>query len=769
MASLQGSKWRRWDLHIHTPCTKLSNGYVGDNELAIWDKYMETLEASPVQAFGITDYFSCDNYFTLIEKYRAKYPDSKKVFFPNIEFRLAEAISLNNNNPHFHVIFDNNPLVCPKAEIDKFLATLKTLGETNSGVPISCADLQTSAQFSSASVSIEKLKEALKSTFGDSKPYLLGFPAKNDGVRSTDSNSPRKVLITDKIDKLSDLFFGDSSNKDYFLRYDRYESGESDPKPVTSGSDAHSFDDLERLEGNVSAFEPTWIKADLTFRGLQQICFEPEARVLIGSEPHVEVRKAQQATKFLAKLKINQISGYDEANGEWFKSVEIPLNSELVAIIGNKGSGKSALVDIIGLLGESKQEHHFSFLSNDHQNKKFKQRGYAENFVAELEWESSTKVSKSLDEKIDPIKPETVRYLPQNYFERLTNELEMEVFRDEIDDVVFSHVGQTDRLGKSTFRELQEFKTQQRTQETSALKASLRELNIEIVRLEDESDPLYRTSLEEQLKAKKAELDSLENEKTKQKEEKKPDAETDEQKELSEKINQFTELAKNLKDVGQRTTEAVSQKKNRLQKLTSLEQNLSAMGAQIIEQKQELKPVCEELDLNIEEIVTVEIKTDSIKELSLAVKTEIKALEKDNDLKFADDTDYNELKSIPDLHSAYAHIKEQIEKIKEQLGTPQRKYQAYLDKIAKWDAQRLVLIGSEEEPRPDTIRYLELQISYLDNQLPGKLLNAYSKRKEIFRKIFESKKQILIFYSDLKKSVETKLSDVRAKRFFCKY
>ena len=73
------------------------------------------------------------------------------------------------------------------------------------------------------------------------------------------------------------------------------------PKPVVSGSDAHSFDDLERLEGNVAGFEPTWIKANLTFRGLTQIVYEPESRVHIGSEPEVLARKAVQATKFLVK------------------------------------------------------------------------------------------------------------------------------------------------------------------------------------------------------------------------------------------------------------------------------------------------------------------------------------------------------------------------------------------------------------------------------------------------------------------------------------
>ncbi|GEM_PF-1650200 len=45
------------------------------------------------------------------------------------------------------------------------------------------------------------------------------------------------------------------------------------------------------------------------------------------------------------------MNGYNEEQGIWFKDIEIPLNYGLVAIIGNKGNGKSALTDIISLCG----------------------------------------------------------------------------------------------------------------------------------------------------------------------------------------------------------------------------------------------------------------------------------------------------------------------------------------------------------------------------------------------------------------------------------
>ena len=408
-----GSVWRRWDLHLHTPGTKLSNNFRCDKGGNVWKKYSQIIEESTVQVFGITDYFSCDSYYKFLSEHETHFPNSTKVFFLNVELRLSDAISPNSSNPHLHIIFDNDENKCRRRDIERFLTNLKTQGENASGTRISCSDLKTKSDFESASVAFEDVRKALRETFGEEKLYLLGFPAKNDGVRSTDMNSPRKILISDKIDKGCDLFFGNSDSTLHFLRTDRYEFGDSAPKPVVSGCDAHSFEDLVRLEGNDANFQPTWIKANPTFRGLMQICFEPRFRIYIGEEPTVEKRKRLQPTKIITSLEVTSTSGYTGSNGTWFENVDIKLNPELTAIIGNKGSGKSALVDIIGLLGESRQEKHFSFLADDQKKRKFRRPGFAENFEAKCIWESQKTISKNLSNFVDSSKPELVRYLPQ--------------------------------------------------------------------------------------------------------------------------------------------------------------------------------------------------------------------------------------------------------------------------------------------------------------------------------------------------------------------
>lgn len=757
----KGSEWRRWDLHLHTPETKLSDSYTDDGD--VWDKYVKVLEQSPVEAFGITDYFSADSYFSLITKYKEKYPETKKVFFPNLEFRLNESISKDHKNPHIHVIFSNDPVLCSQEKINTFLGNLETYQEDENGVTIKCSDLKTTENYNSATVSLKNIKKSLDKTFGKFKPYLIAFPAKNDGVRSTDNNSPRKILITDQIDRDSSLFFGGADSTDFFLSETRYSEGEALPKPVVSCSDAHSFDDLDRLEGNVAGFLPTWIKADLTFRGLKQICFEPAGRVFIGFEPTVEQRKTNQATKFISSLNINQIENYDESNGQWFKDVKIPISPELTVIIGNKGSGKSALVDIIGLLGDSRQNEYFSFLSDKGSNKKFKQRGYAENYEAKLEWQSSKTSTKNLDDNVDISKPETVRYLPQNYFEQLTNEIEIEEFQKKIEDVVFSHVEETERMGKSSFSDLQELKTQQNKQETSVLKAKLRELNIEIIDLEEQANPLYKEQLKEKLKSKKDELESLTT--AKPKEVQKLEQETDEQKKLSKKIEEFSKIQLLMENKGKEVVETLSSLKGRLQRLNSLLSSISSLKNTILGQTHELKPTCEELGIDIDQVIKSQIDTSPIDQKITDTQNTIKSLELSEHTEFNDNFTFSDLKSLPDLRGAYKYIEAQISILKEQLGAPQRKYQNYLEKLSKWNSQINDISGNESDPQSGTIKDLESKISYIEKDLTQKLSEKNSERHDTVKSIFESKKHILKFYSDLKKSVDDKLNAVKTDGF----
>lgn len=347
-----GSEWRKWDLHVHSPNTKLNDTFDSQGGNESWDKYCESLENSDVQVFGITDYFSVENYYTFDEKFKMKYPSSKKVFFPNVELRLEVSVNKKAEEVNLHIIFSNKT---KKAKIESFLSKLNTNISRNEAF-VSCKDLSTQADYESAGIDYKILKNTLKQIFGNDECYLIFAAANNAGLRP-DSNSPRKLNVTDEIDKICDGFFGGQQNTKYYLNIDRYEGEEiAKRKPVVGGCDAHSFDDLDnwlgkkfvkKVEGNeVIEKDVTWIKTEPTFEGLKQIVYEPEARIFIGEEK--PKRPINNIDSITLKIPTNAKVGEDKFcfadNNNSYN-----LSPYFNCFIGGRGSGKSTILNFLGL------------------------------------------------------------------------------------------------------------------------------------------------------------------------------------------------------------------------------------------------------------------------------------------------------------------------------------------------------------------------------------------------------------------------------------
>jgi DNA repair protein SbcC/Rad50 len=355
----KGSYWSKWDLHIHTPDTKLSNNYTAEPNEDVWEKFCTTVEESDVSAFGITDYFSADNYFTLIEKHKHFYPKSEKVFFPNVELRLDVSVNKSSEEVNIHVIFSNDPEVT-RQKIDEFLYKLKT-NITVSDAVVACKNLSSASDYKKATINHSQIRPVLKEVFGKNECYLLIAAANNAGLRP-DNNSPRKLSLTDEIDKICDGFFGGEQNVKYYLDIERYETDEkAKPKPVLTGCDAHSFVECSEYLGkkvkkvNQSGKEEvikniTWIKAELSFEGLKQIKFEPDHRIVIGeTQPREPIRKIE-SIKFNfptnAVIKRNTSSDEQDLCIKFLKH-EIYFSPYFTAIIGGRGTGKSTIINIL--------------------------------------------------------------------------------------------------------------------------------------------------------------------------------------------------------------------------------------------------------------------------------------------------------------------------------------------------------------------------------------------------------------------------------------
>lgn len=342
----RGSEWRKWDLHVHAPGSKLSDNYAAKDGQPDLERFCQVVHDSEVAVVGIADYFSLDSYFATKAKYDELYSEHKTLLLPNLELRLPVAVNAANQEVNLHLIF---PPTLTRQEADKFLGHLKTAGTTGpSRAAITCADLASQADYQSATVSLDAINDAIKDTFGHHatvpsirQEYLIVVAsAKGDGIRAGGSGIQRKKLLTDEIDKFSDAFFANMGSRDYFLRTDRLETDEkTPPKPVFDGCDAHSFDQLaEGLEKHVTTDgrqrNITWVKADPTFPGLLQTLIEPADRV------------AMQASEPDQKEPYKVISKVTFAGTDAFPP-EVLLNRNLNSIIGSRSSGKSALLAFI--------------------------------------------------------------------------------------------------------------------------------------------------------------------------------------------------------------------------------------------------------------------------------------------------------------------------------------------------------------------------------------------------------------------------------------
>ena len=272
--------------------------------------------------------------------------------------------------------------------------------------------------------------------------------------------------------------------------------------PMVIGSDNHDIHDYKLKI-------PTWVRSDPTMEGLRQILNEPTARIFRGDMPHLLKRVAENKTKYIERIEIRKLPAAT-LKDTWF-DCEVPLSPGLVAIIGNKGSGKSALSDVIGLLGDTRHGDSFSFLNAE----KFRQpkNNKARSFEGKAFWENGSVASKHLDAATDTTAVETVKYIPQNYLETVCNEIRgggESRFDAELKSVIFSHVPEASRIEAESLDELIEYRTKEIYGSIELLKSELHSLNVGIVDFEEMLESEFRQKLESQLAEKQREIEAHE-------------------------------------------------------------------------------------------------------------------------------------------------------------------------------------------------------------------------------------------------------------------
>ncbi len=509
-----GSKWRKWDLHVHTPAS-IFQRYGGDTDQT-WEKFLQDIEKLPdeFKVLGINDYIFIDGYKRLLKEKKQGRLKKIDLLLPIVELRLDKFGGTDSHlsKVNFHVIFSdeiepelieqqfingllNDYSLTPQFEAiyKKWKAyptreSLKELGELIiSSVPSSERDKfggPLDEGFGNLTFSQKTITDVLNKPCFQNKYLLAAGKTEWANIRWNHQSVADKKNVINSVS----LVFISAATPDAAAttQIKLKESGVNDH--LLDCSDAHTFsssDDKDRIGNSF-----TWIKADTTFLGLKHANLEYEDRVFLGEEPPKLKEVRQNSTHYINAITFNKMTG-SQLSERWF-SGRLPLNHDLVAIIGNKGNGKSALADTIGLLGNSQQYRYFSFLNQSRfrdpkQNK-------AKEFEARISWASGDGKPKNLDANISASEVELVKYIPQNFLEEICNKPDRERDRDfdlELQKVIFSHIPPAERLDQSSLEALLSFKTVQTVERIRSLRVELENLNALIAHNEDKLSEFY--------------------------------------------------------------------------------------------------------------------------------------------------------------------------------------------------------------------------------------------------------------------------------------
>nr|WP_320118472.1 hypothetical protein [uncultured Marinifilum sp.] len=747
----RGSEWRKWDLHIHTPNTA-KNDQFGTNS---WNAYISKLEENDdIAVLGITDYFCIENYNKL-KKEQNEGRLRNKYLIPNVELRILP-VTQRDTPINIHVLFNPEKVNILEREFFRKLkfsyrgadyscikSDLIELGRAYKNDPNLDEESAKKEGIGQFNVPFEKIREILEGNILDGE-YIIGVSNSNKDGNSGIQHSSL-AATREEIYRMSDFIFsGNPRDTTYFLGKGADSKRELLQKygsimPCITGSDAHSMNSINVFPKD----RITWLKADPTFEGLKHTLIEPNERVFIGEEPEIFKRVIRNRTKYIKEINVNPVTGYNGHKGKWFEDVNIELNKELTAIIGNKGSGKSALSDITALCGNFYNPKSFSFLSKD----KFRKGGLADCFEGQLTWESDVESKYNLNE--NPIEGATknVKYLPQGDFETLTNEIEKaEAFQKEIEDVVFSHVKEEAKLGHNTFSDLIESQKSNADASIEFVASDLKDLNKSIIQLEKMLNPNYKAQIEGKIKQKTDELNAL----IKPLVVANPNTDTSiaqKSKELNDLLNS---IRKNIEEkekslgITKEKLEKVSIEKNGIEKL---KQSIELKEEEIKSFKTDFKNQLLKFDIDIEKVIHFQVDYST---LISAIKLKSEESEKLN----------KEINGSSEEKGLVKEIEEEKNKLAEEskkLDGPQKKYQKYLNDLKEWEKKKKIIEGNKETP--DTLEYHKMVIDYLDNKLEGVIHKKREERLNCVDEIFEKKKSIISIYEQVKKGIDNKIEE----------
>ena len=335
---------------MHAPGTLLNNQFTGEDP---WGNYFDVIETSdpPIRAIGVTDYYLTDTYEAVLDAKRAGRLPKVDLIFPNIELRL-DVGTIKGRHVNVHLLVnpeDPDHLI----QLNRFLGRLsfRAYGDTfacsqpdlirlgkvaNPSLSDDIGALRHGAnQFK---VSLNELREEFDKCVWAKENFLIAVAgSQTDGTSGV--RAAADATLRQEIECFANIIFGGSPALREFWLGQRDVSEEQlrsryrGLKPCLHGSDAHEISRVGVPDGD----RLSWVKGGLEFDALRQACIDPAGRAFVGLNPPEFGTPSQR------------ISHIHITGAAWAATPNIAFNPGLVAIIGARGSGKTALADMIAI------------------------------------------------------------------------------------------------------------------------------------------------------------------------------------------------------------------------------------------------------------------------------------------------------------------------------------------------------------------------------------------------------------------------------------
>ncbi|OGT88754.1 MAG: ABC transporter [Gammaproteobacteria bacterium RIFOXYD12_FULL_61_37] len=743
----RGSEWRQWDFHVHTPASFQWSGMkfsdMTDAEVVqAVDQMIATINQAVPSVFVLMDYWTFDGWFALKKRLaQAGAPKLNKLVLPGIELRLVSPTSyrlnahvvfaddvsdqdLNNFKSDLRVALIEQPL---SDECLRRLARQK-LGDdllTKHGMKVEVVKANDPAALLAGSKCAEIIPDTYKTAISkvpDGKAIAFMPWDTYNGLADAEwakhyayvvgfmQSSP---IFETRRQEQWEAFVGiaTENNKKWFASFQAALGNK--PHLAVSGSDAHSFADY----GKFPSGKATWIKADPTFHGLLQAIMEPAKRSFIGECPQKLAEIAENKTYFIDSVDVQKNPAATNV-GKWLDGSALPLNPDLIAIIGNKGSGKSALADVIALLGNSRQKNHFSFLKKDRFRGKSGEP--AKHFSGTLTWCDASTVQRNLNDDPPDDKVELVRYIPQGHFEELCNDHvsgRTNAFERELRAVIFSHASEAIRLGALDFDQLIEQQESSYRDQLSEFRKDLKKLNQEIAGMEEQLQPEVKRSLQELLNLKARQID--EHNKIKPAVIEKPAAElTEDQKAVANALDEISAKIKAIEDKSALNANVDLTLAGKLKAIQNVRERMRLLERSHKQFQDDTAKDLENLGLKVMDLVTFTMNDQPLDQLASAIPVE----------------QANRKTTV--ANETLEKSKLQVEQValNAKLNAPQQHYQQYLKTMEVWEAKLAELTGTTDAP--ETQKGLQARISQLES-LPDSLDQRRHQRLSLAGEIFD--------------------------------